>query len=370
MSGPAAAGLNAAFLLSGVVAVILGPLIPQANERWGLPPSRVGLLFLSQFIASSAGSVVASRRPRRSVVLGYALIGAGLLAVATGSFPAAFAGMGLVGLGLGLSIPATNVIVARRHPLARGAALSRLNLMWGLGAVTSPLLFMALPPRLRVTGVLLPLAAAAGTAAFLLARALPAQEPPPSTAAAGDAAGRASGVPLALAAAQLFLVVGIESALGGWMVAAYPEHGPLPPLVVGGAFWAAFILSRGLTPALLRPLSEGTLQALALAAAAAGVALVLLAASPGVIALGALLAGLGMGPVFPLVVSSLTALVDQSRFRHAGAVFAVGGLGGAALPWLVGRLGESLGALRLGFAVPLGAILAMGLLLGLRSATP
>jgi fucose permease len=364
VSGPAAAGLHAAFLLSGVVAVILGPLIPQAGPRWGLPPSRVGLLFLSQFIASSAGSVVASRRPRRSVVLGYSLMGAGLAGVATGSFPVALAAMALVGLGLGLSIPATNVIVARRHPGSRGAALSRLNLAWGIGAVISPLLFMTLPPRLRVAGVLLPLAALAGTAALGLARALPA-EAPPATGVAEGAAGRPSAVPLALTAAQLFLIVGTEAALGGWMVSAYPQQGPLPPLVVGGGFWAAFILSRGLAPVLLRALREGTLHAVSLATAGAGVALVLLGPSASVVALGALLAGLGLGPVFPLVVSSLTALVDESRSRHAGAVFAVGGLGGAALPWLLGRLGESLGALRLGFAVPLGAIVAMGVLLGL-----
>ena len=364
MSGPAAAGLHAAFLVSGVVTVILGPLIPEASARWGLPPSRIGLLFLSQFISSSAGAAVASRRPRRSVVLGYALIGAGLAAVATGSFPVALGAMALVGLGLGLSIPATNVIVARRHPESRGAALSRLNLVWGIGAVISPLLFMTLPPRLRVAGVLLPLAGLAALAALGLSQVLPA-DPPPASSPGDRATGKPSGAPLAVAAGQLFLVVGTESALGGWMVAAYPEGGPLPPLMVGGGFWGAFLLGRGLAPALLRHLREGTLHAGALGVAGLGVTLVLLARSGTAIAAGALLAGLGLGPLFPLVVSSLTALVDESRWRHAGAVFAVGGLGGAALPWLVGRLGESLGVLRFGFAVPLLAILVMGLLLGL-----
>jgi fucose permease len=46
-------------------------------------------------------------------------------------------------------------------------------------------------------------------------------------------------------------------------------------------------------------------------------------------------------------------------------VFAVCGLGGATLPWLTGRVGETMGALRYGFAVPLSAIAVMGLLLGL-----
>jgi fucose permease len=212
--------------------------------------------------------------------------------------------------------------------------------------------------------VLLPLAALAGLAALGLARVLPA-DPPPDSSPRDESPGQPWGAPLAVVAGQLFLVVGTESALGGWMVAAYPTGGPLPPLVVGGGFWAAFLLGRAVAPALLRYLRESTLHAAALGVAGLGVSLVLAARSGTAIAAGALLAGLGLAPLFPLVVSSLTALVDQSRSRHAGAVFAVGGLGGAALPWLVGRLGESLGTLRLGFAVPLGAILVMGLLLGL-----
>jgi FHS family glucose/mannose:H+ symporter-like MFS transporter len=362
--GKPSAGLHAGFLISGVVTVVLGPLIPEATARWGVPPSRVGLLFFAQFLASSAGAIVASRRPRRSVVLGYASISAGLLGVALGSFAAALVAMGLVGLGLGLSIPATNVIVAQRHPEGRGAALSRLNLVWGIGAVLSPLLFMPLPPRIRVEGVLLPLATFSALAALGLFSLLPADAPRPARVA-DDRTGTATAGPLALAAGQLCLVCGTEAALGGWMVAAYPTDGPLPPLLVGGGFWAAFLAGRALAPALLRRWSESALHAATLAVAGAGVAIVLFAGSGTAIALGGLLAGLGMAPVFPLVVSSLTALIERSRSRHAGAVFAVGGLGGACLPWLAGRLGETMGSLRFGFAVPLGAIVVMALLLGL-----
>ena len=149
------------------------------------------------------------------------------------------------------------------------------------------------------------------------------------------------------------------------MVAAYPADGPLPALLVGGGFWAAFLAGRAVAPALLRRWSESTLHAAALALAGVGAAVVTWGGSGTAVAIGGLLAGLGLAPVFPLVVATLTALIEASRSRYAGAVFAVGGLGGASLPWLTGRVGETMGALRYGFAVPLSAIAVMGLLLGL-----
>lgn len=358
----AAAALYGAFVLSGVVTVVLGPLIPEASARWGRRPSEVGLLFFFQFVSSSAGAAISSRHPRRHVVAGYAAMAVGLVGLALGSFHLALASAALIGLGLGLSIPATNVIVASRHPDHRGAALSRLNLIWGLGAVLSPLLFAVLPARAPAEAVLLPVAALAAAASLGLAWTLSADPPPREDA--GAAAGRSTFGLLGLAAAQLFLAVGTEAAMGGWLVAAVADLGRVPSLLVGGAFWASFLLGRALAPALLARVTEGAMHAAALALAGGGVATLIVAESRALLALGSVLAGLGLSPVFPLVMSALTVLVEASRSRLAGVVFAAGGLGGACLPWLLGRLGEAGGSLRLGFAVPLAAIVLMALLLG------
>jgi MFS transporter, FHS family, glucose/mannose:H+ symporter len=360
--GAAAAALHGAFLLSGVVTVVLGPLIPEASARWGRRPSEVGLLFFFQFVSSSAGAAISSRHPRRHIVAGYGSMAVGLVGLALGPFSLALGSAALMGLGLGLSIPATNVVVAAGHPDHRGAALSRLNLVWGLGAVLSPLLFAVLPARAPAEAVLLPLAALAALAALSLAWTL-SGDPAPREDARG-AAGRSIGSLLGLAAAQLFLAVGTEAAMGGWLVAAVVEQGRVPSLLVGGAFWAAFLLGRAVAPALLARVTEGALHATALVLAGTGVATLIVAESRLLLGLGSVLAGLGLSPVFPLVMSSLTVLVEASRSRLAGAVFAAGGLGGASLPWLLGRLGEAVGSLRLGFVVPLAAIVLMALLLG------
>jgi MFS transporter, FHS family, glucose/mannose:H+ symporter len=358
--GAAAAALYGAFVLTGVVTVVIGPLIPEAAVRWGRRPSELGLLFFFQFASSSAGAALSSRHPRRSVVAGYACIAVGLVGLALGPYGVALGSAALIGLGLGLSIPATNVIVAAQNPDRRGAALSRLNLLWGLGAVLSPLIFAALPSRVPSQAVLLTLAVLAVAASWMLARGLVFD--PPAPAAAPAAAGRSSGALLALTAGQLFLAVGTEAAMGGWLVAAAADHGRLTSLLVGGAFWASFLIGRAVAPALLARVAEGTLHGAALVLAGAGVATLLAARSSALLGLGSVVAGLGLSPIFPLVMSTLTVLVEASRSRHAGAVFALGGLGGASLPWLMARVGEAAGALRLGFAVPLAAIVLMALL--------
>src|SRR5438270_10215182 len=72
--------------------------------------------------------------------------------------------MALVGFGLGLSIPASNVLVGRMNPNRRGAALSLLNLMWGVGAIGCQLLFYVLAGRMELGAAPWVLAAAGALA--------------------------------------------------------------------------------------------------------------------------------------------------------------------------------------------------------------
>lgn len=66
-----------------------------------------------------------------------------------------------------------------------------------------------------------------------------------------------------------------------------------------------------------------------------------------------------MGPVFPSLVILLTSLLGNRVSRNGGPIFAIGGLGGAALPLLVGVVSTQFGALHFGLWVPL---LALGIL--------
>src|SRR5258707_13721051 len=81
---------------------------------------------------------------RRAFVCGFSLIAAGVAGLNLGSYVASLAAAAVFGCGLGQVLSATNLWVAEVAKTRRVAALSVLNLMWGLGAIaSSPLVLLA-----------------------------------------------------------------------------------------------------------------------------------------------------------------------------------------------------------------------------------
>lgn len=356
--------LHAGFFLTGIATVLLGPAIPELAAAWQVPPARLASLFVAQFAASSLGAVLSSFRPRRSLLAGYPLLAAGLLGLGLGDPGSAAVAAACLGLGLGLTIPASNLIVAAAHPGRRGAALSILNLLWGAGALACPLIFAALRGHVGPAAPLVTMGTAAAVVALVLLAERRSLEAPAAEAGAPAPARPAT---LLLFAATLFLYVGAESAMGGWLVALADQIGgrTAGSMLVGSAFWVAILGGRALAPWALRRLAEPRLHAAALAVAAAGTAWLLLAQSRGALAAAAAVAGLGLSVVFPLTVSALSAATRGAGARTVGWVFALGGAGGAVLPWLAARVAEP-GSLQRGFAVPLAAVGLLGVLLALQ----
>lgn len=363
--------LYAGFLLTGFATVLLGPLIPALRAEWGADHPELASLFVAQFAASSVGAALSSLHLRRSLLAGYPLIAAGLAGLAHGERPLAWPAMALMGFGLGLVIPATNLVVALRNPGRRGAALSTLNLFWGLGAVGCPLLVAALEGRVGTAAGLWFLAVLAALAGLQLALETSAGRPPDTSPAGPSPAGRRHHLALAVLAVVLFLYVGVENAVGGWLIAYTGELGSRAgALLIGSGFWVALLAGRAATPGALGWLTEAGLYRGCLGLAACGTALLLLAGSPGGAAVGSVLTGLGLAPLFPLTVSLLAAQTEATRSREAGWTFAVAGLGGALLPWLAGQMAGPGGDLRQAFLVPLAALVLIGVLHTAHAALP
>ncbi|HVS12380.1 MAG TPA: MFS transporter [Thermoanaerobaculia bacterium] len=353
--------LYGGFLLTGVATVLLGPLIPELRERWQTSTPQLALLFVAQFVASSAGSVVSSFHLPRSLVVGYACLALGLAALMWSGWPLALAAMALIGLGLGMAIPATNLTVAHLHPERRGGALNLLNVLWGLGAATSPLLLALFAGRLPTQWKMLVLAALAGSVA--LAMTLPRNRlavAAIATPPAGLAVATGGALDLLPFAGMLFLYVGVENAIGGWLVTLGDRvlgTRALASLLIGSAFWAALLGGRAIAPLVLRRLAEPALYGGSLAVAAAGALILAAAGTWPAVAVGAGLAGIGLAPLFPLTVSMLAAATAATRSRTTGWVFGLGGLGGATLPWLAGQ-----GSARGMGLVPIAGLLALAAL--------
>ncbi|MYI34759.1 MAG: hypothetical protein F4112_17590 [Holophagales bacterium] len=364
--------LYTGFLLTGVVTVLLGPLLPELSREWSLPVAELAPLFVAQFLASAVGSLLSSYRQGLSLVVGYLLIAIGLSSLAMASWPLALAPVAAIGLGLGLAIPATNLRVAHAQPTRRGAALSSLNLVWGAGAVACPLAFAVRPRETSSDAVLWALAAAAGLVVVFLVRAPRSREGGADVAAAAaspqPAARGGPVLALAVVAAILFLYVGIENAVGGWLVSLADEFQPArsaTSLWIGSGFWAALLGGRVVAPLLLRRMSERMLYGGGLAVAGAGLLGLLTSGSQPGVALSAVAVGAGLAPLFPLTVSFLAELTASTRSRSTGWVFALAGTGGAVLPWLTARLAGGAERLAAGFVAPIAGLTLLALLFGL-----
>src|SRR3984957_2920959 len=118
--------LHLGFALTGVGTVLLGCILPRLSAQWHLRDKDAGLLLLVQFAASASGALLVRRNLRKTMALGYGLFAAGGLAIfllQRNSLPAFL----VFGLGMGMAMTSTNVLVGRRTTKRRGAALAILN---------------------------------------------------------------------------------------------------------------------------------------------------------------------------------------------------------------------------------------------------
>src|SRR5215210_8138655 len=108
------------FALTGVVTVLLGPALPALQARWALSDAQAGYLFTAQFIGSivplAAMSILAERVGLlRLLTCGYAFMAIGIAGLGVSSWAVGIASVFCYGLGLGLTLPATNLLISEMN---------------------------------------------------------------------------------------------------------------------------------------------------------------------------------------------------------------------------------------------------------------
>lgn len=362
--------LHGTFALTGVGVILLGSLLPVLAVRWDIRDAHSGVFFAAQFSGSAVGSLLTMGRYRLVLMIGLALVGlaAALLpmAGATGALGLFF----LLGLGLGSSMTATNLLVGERFRERRGAALSLLNFSWGVGAAVGPLAVarvLSLHTGLA-DGYELVFWGMAVCCGVALTAVFAGVSGVSSIARENDGHGRRSLGLVVFFAALAFLYVGIETTMGGW-ISAYSSRMPGVDLAraaaMGSFFWMALLGGRALGAFVLLRAPEKRIYPLAVVIALAGIAVIAGAHTLVGIAVGSCVVGVALGPVFPMNLALY--LERAGTFSMAGTVLALSGFGGSVLPWLTGVVSSESGSLRSGFWVPAGAgLLILVMLVGLR----
>jgi MFS transporter, FHS family, glucose/mannose:H+ symporter len=350
-----AAPFYAGFIICGMATVLLGPVLPTLSARWSLTDLQAGSLFAVQFTASTVGAVLASYFSRACLVLGYASVAAGLAALALADYQTALLAFALIGAGLGSATTATNLLFGTERPDMRGVMLTRVNLFWGLGAVSCPPFIAAGVDAGMVRMLLLGLSLAA-FCVFAAVVALLARKRTQTRSDFEPAAPLRPAV-FVLFSVLLFLYVGGETSVFGW-IATYANRfvglsaGTSGLLV--SVFWISIVFGRALTPVLVRRATEPVVLTSGVIAALCGIASLLFRQTPLLTIAAVALTGMGCAPVFPLTVARLLTRIGWSR--HLGWIFAICGGGAAVLPWATGLYSAQVGSLKTAFLLPLAAM--------------
>jgi FHS family glucose/mannose:H+ symporter-like MFS transporter len=352
------------FLAAGVTTVMLGPILPALIQRWHIQDAQAGTLFTASFAGQFCGAWFATRNLRASVLYGSAITAAGCIAMVWAGFGEAHIALFCAGVGLGAGLTAGNVIAGTAVPAARARLIAMLNVAWGLGAIACPVLvrlssngttggiqyfFFAAAIFLAITSLI----------AIGIPRSAPTAKPiegaPQPASPAADTSSRfpLPPLPLFVFGVAIFLYMGVENSLGGWLPSYAVRTNPsLHASAISIYFWVAELTGRILVTSLMTLFGEAALYRICL-----GLLIftqILLCATANISATGIItltvLGAFSLAPLYPLIVSFL--LARTGYHTRLGALFATASFGGATLPWLTGVFSTQFHGLRAGLLVP------------------
>lgn len=350
------------FVATGAATVLLAPMLPLLAAKWSLSDETTGTLFTCQFLGSIVGTLASGYlvhhvRFGKTLGAGYLLMctfAFGILATRWPWLPVLAA---VNGLGLGLVIPATNMAISDSFPRSRASALNLVNLSWSVGAIACPVVLAYAVRTGTLSTTLVSIAVLLFAMALLVMRAHVSHQSEKQTTGILQL----PRTPFVILAVLFFLYVGSEGAVAGWL-ATYAKRTVMPSgvlwMTAPSFFWAAIMLGRAISPFVLRRIEERHVLTVGLVISAAGVAFVLYGKTSGAVLTGAAVSGLGMSSIFPIFIAMVSEYAREFSSRVSPYMFAMAGLGGAVLPWLVGLVSYHSGQLRVGLIVAIGGVIA------------
>ena len=358
--------LHAGFLLIGIVTVLLGQILPVLSKRLALDDREAGYLFVAQFFGSLAGAFFYNRIVKkfgylRMLAGGFCLMAGGCAALNFNSWILSLAAIYLYGVGIGLTIPAVNLLTVELNREKSSSALNTINFFWGFGAILcKPFVdFVGSPESILLPTILL-------CAAFLLLGAAFAISDFEENFNR-DENFSAVAIPIWttrtawLIAIFNFVHIGIESSVGGWITtyeSRLTQTATNNWLSAAVVFFSFLVFGRAVAPLFFRFLRDNTVLFCSLLIMTTGIVLILWAESFSYLMIGAATLGFGTSSVFPTNISRFTKIFGSQATQNAMPIFILGSLGGAFTTWLIGFTSTAYNSLRTGFFIILiGCIL-------------
>jgi fucose permease len=338
-----------AILVYGMIAPMLGTLLPQLTTKFGLTKGDQGLIALLNglglAVASiSVGPLIDNKGKKTGLVLGLGLIVIALFAIPNSTGFAMLAALYcLLGFGGGIIVTAANSLVSDISEERRGSTLNLLNLFFGLGGLLTPAIggFLFADNTIGLAYLVAGLAALT----FVVHATTPMPAPSGERGFKMSEAGAVLGRPaLYLLSLFLFLYVACEVGVWNWLTSyltsrGIPEASALKILSLG--FALGMLLGRvAVSPILIKvPSATVTLGAAVLMAITTYA--MLQTSDPFMAGVLVFLTGVAMAPVFPTTLAMVGDAFPRMTSTAMGIVITSGWIGLMVSSPIVGAVSGS-----------------------------
>ncbi len=362
-----------AFALFGMRDGSIGVAWPSMRSAFHQPLSGLGLLLIVALAAYLLASVGSGRLLERvaaggQLVAASCCAGLGVLSFALSArWAMLIAGSCLLGAANGIIDVNVNAYLASRHGVG---TVNLVHAGWGIGTTLGPIAVtasLALSGSWRLAYLLLAAGELILLGGFVMTRrrwnaSIISTSGERAAVAATPSTPRGS---LLATLALFFMYAGVELATGQWaftfLVSGHGVDATAAGLAVAG-YWGALTVGRLAASALGPHVDPTRLLDLCLGAAALGCLIVLLYGDLALATFGLALTGLGLGPVFPTLLSQTPRRVGPGWTPMVmGYQLSAGALGGSVLSALVGIALQRFGAAALGLILVLGVTVMIGM---------
>jgi len=335
-----------AIFVYGMIAAMLGTILPDLSTRFRLTPRQNGTIAFCQalglMVASLAvGPLIDNAGKKTGLVLGLAVITVALVLLPrSASFGAIATNLLFLGLGGGIIVTAANALGSDVTPDRRGTTLNLLNLFFGLGGLATPFISANLLSRNSVR--LCYLVAGLAAATLLVNIATPMPQPTGAQSFVFSQIGDVVGRPvLWLLALFLFLYVASEVGVWNWLVQhliaqGIAESRALNVLSLG--FALGLLLGRAGAARVLISVSAFTVTLIASILMLITTYLMLQTRDPKVAWVLVFLAGVSMAPVFPTTLAIVGDVFARMTGTALGIVITSGWIGLAVSSRVIGSI--------------------------------
>src|SRR5882762_5247062 len=335
-----------AIFVYGMIAAMLGTILPDLSARFHLTPKQNGTIAFCQalglIIASLAvGPLIDNEGKKVGMLLGLALITLALVLLPKSSgYSTIAAYLFLLGIGGGIIVTAANALASDVSPEHRGTTLNLLNLFFGLGGLATPFISANLLSRNAVRLCYLVAGLTFATLIVNIATTMPQPTGAQSFvfSEVGDVLGRPT---LWLLALFLFLYVASEVGVWNWLVQhliaqGIPESRSLNILSLG--FALGILVGRVAVSPVLISVSALTVTLGSAILMAITTYVMLRTKDPKVAWILVFLAGVAMAPVFPTTLAIVGDNFKQMTGTAIGIVITFGWIGLAVSSRVIGSI--------------------------------